>query len=269
MIFYFSGTGNSLYVAKNIGQYNNEKLVSIAKEMKRTDNYYEYDLKENEVIGFIYPIYAWSPPKMVIDFIQKLKFNNYKDNYIFTVATCGENIGNTIKVLDSVLRKKNLSLKSGFSISMPNNYIILGDVDTKEVENSKLIKAEERLEYINKIIKNKKEGIYEVEKGPIPRLLTAIVNPLFNKMNMSTKRFYADDKCIGCGLCENVCNTNTISVKGKPIWGKECTQCLACINLCPVQAIQYGKNTKSKGRYQNSNIDIADMRIFKKGTKNL
>lgn len=262
MIFYFSGTGNSLYVAKNIGQNNSENLVSVATEMNSAGSSYEYNLKDNEIVGFVYPIYAWGPPKMVVNFIEKLKLNNYKNNYIFTVATCGENIGNTMKILDKCLKKKNLYLKSGFSISMPNNYIILGNVDTKDVEHRKLLAADESLKSINKIIKDKKEGIYEVEKGPIPVILTSIVNPLFNKMNMSTKKFYANDKCTSCGLCESVCNSKTIKVNGKPNWGKACTQCLACVHLCPVNAIQYGKGTENKGRYKNPNINVNEMKMF-------
>lgn len=263
MIFYFSGTGNSLYVAKNIGEHNNENLVSVAKQMNNAEISYEYNLDDKEIIGFVYPVYAWGPPKMVINFIEKLKLNNYKNNYIFTVATCGENIGNTMRVLDECLKKKNLHLKSGFSIAMPNNYIILGNVDTSEVENSKLLSAEASLKTINETIKDRTEGIYKIEKGPMSGILTAIVNPLFSKMNMSTKKFYADDKCISCGLCESVCNSKTITINnGKPSWGKACTQCLACVHLCPVRAIQYGKGTRSKGRYKNPNIDVKEMKIF-------
>jgi len=88
MVFYFSGTGNSLYVAKRIAKTNNEELVSIASLLTREKEIYEYQLKENEVIGFVYPIYAWSPPKQVLEFVEKLKLSNYKNNYIFSIATC-------------------------------------------------------------------------------------------------------------------------------------------------------------------------------------
>jgi ferredoxin len=263
MIFYFSGTGNSLYVAKNIAQYNDEKLISVAEVMNSEEGSCEYNLVDNEIIGFIYPIYAWAPPEMVIKFIERLKLNNYKNNYIFTIATCGENIGNTIKTLDNCLKKKNWCLNSGFSISMPNNYIILGNVDTKEVENKKLLAAEDTLKNINSILKERREGIYQVEKGAMPGVLTSVINPLFNKMAINTKKFYANDNCNGCGLCESVCNCKTIKVQDKPKWGKECTQCLACIHLCPTKAIQYGKGTESKGRYMNPNINVNEMKIHK------
>jgi ferredoxin len=258
MIFYFTGTGNSMQAAKSIGDYNGEKLVSIAKEMSSKNGSFEYKLEENEAIGFVFPTYAWGPPKMVIEFIEKLKLNNHKDNYVFSVATCGENIGNTMKVIDKHLINKGLKLNSGFSIRMPNNYIIMGNVDSKEDEKEKLLAAEEILKNINKVIKERSTGVFEIEKGAMPGVLTSVINPLFNKHAMDTKKFYADDKCTSCGICEKVCNSRTIKVNGKPEWGKECTQCLACIHLCPVKAIQYGKGTENKGRYKNPNVNVSD-----------
>lgn len=262
MIFYFSGTGNSLYAAKKIGKYNKENLVSIASIMNSKDGCYEYTLEDNEAIGFVYPVYSWAPPKMVLQFIEKLKFSNYKNNYIFTVATCGKNIGNTMKVMDASLKKRSLSLMTGFSIQMPNNYMVFGDVDTKEVEQKKLLDADTRLNRINKIIEERKEGIYEVEKGILPGVLTSIINPLFNKNAINTKKFYVNDKCTGCGICESVCNCKSIKVGEKPAWGEKCSLCLACVNLCPAKAIQYGKETEGKGRYRNPNIDLNEMKIL-------
>lgn len=263
MIFYFSGTGNSLYIAKSIAEQNNENLVSITATIREDKEHYEYKLKDDELIGVVYPIYAWAPPKQVLQFIEKLKLSNYNDNYIFTVATCGANIGNTIEVLDKTLKKKNLHLNSGFSVVMPNNYIISGDVDTKEVEASKLLKAEEVIYTINDTIKHRKKDVYQIKKGFMPKILTSIVNPLFNKHAINTKKFYVNDKCIGCGLCEKVCNCGTIKVQEKPIWGNNCSQCLACIHLCPTNAIQYGKGTEKKGRYKHPKITVEDMAVNK------
>lgn len=256
MIFYFTGTGNSLQAAKSIAEHNHVKLVSVASEINSNKNCYEYHLEDNEAIGFVYPIYAWAPPKMVLQFIERLKLTNYKNNYVFSVATCGENIGNTMKVLDADLKKKNLKLDSGFSIKMPNNYVIIGNVDSKEAEAQKLADAEKSLGRINKVIEVRKTGLFEVEKGFAPIVLTSVINPLFNKNAVDTKKFYANESCTSCGICEKVCNCKNIHVSEKPVWGANCTQCLGCLHLCPVKAIQYGKGTEKKGRYKNPNISI-------------
>lgn len=259
MIFYFSGTGNSLYAAKTVAEYNDEKLVSIAGELYSREEGLEFTLKENETIGFVFPVYAWGPPKVVTDFIDRLKLNNYKNNYTFSIATCGENIGNTMEVLSSALKKKNLNLQSAFSLRMPNNYIVMGDVDSKEVEQEKLREAENTLGKINKIIAERRKGVYQIVKGPVPFLLTSVIHPLFMKGASHTEKFYANDKCTGCGICEKVCSLKNIKVNGKPQWGKNCTQCHACIQYCPTKAVQYGKGTEKKGRYKNPKILVQEM----------
>lgn len=256
MIFYFSGTGNSLQAAKAIAKHNDVKLISIAAAINSNNDIYEYNLDNNEIIGFVFPIYAWAPPKMVLKFIDKLRLNNYNNNYVFSVATCGENIGNTMKLLGASLKEKNLKLDSGFSIKMPNNYIIIGNVDSKEMEEQKLTVAEESLKHINNIIEERGKGIFEVEKGFLPGVLTSVINPLFNKNAVDTKKFYVNESCTSCGLCEKVCNCRNIKVNGKPEWGANCTQCLGCLHLCPTKAIQYGKGTEKKGRYKNPTIEI-------------
>lgn len=255
MIFYFSGTGNSLYAAQNIARHHDEKVISIATAINCGE---EYNLKDNEIIGFVYPVYAWGPPKIVLEFIEKLKLTNYRQNYVFSVATCGGSVGNTMKVLSACLNKKGINLNSGFSVIMPNNYIMMGDVDSKEKEQEKLFAANETLRYINQAIEQR-AGEFRVKKGFLPWVLTRFINPMFNKHAIDTTKFYANDNCTSCGICEKVCNCNNITVNKIPHWGQRCTQCLACIHYCPAQAIQYGKGTEKKGRYTNPNIGIDEM----------
>ncbi len=251
MIFYFTGTGNSGYAASETAKGTNDEIISISKLMRSGDKL-EFTLKEGENIGFVFPIYAWAPPKMVLDFIKKAKFINYKDNYVFAIATCGADIGNTMKLVKKALAGKSMNLNSGFSIAMPNNYIIMGNVDSKEEEKQKLDHSKVFIEKIVKIINNKENNVFKIKKGTLGALLTTVVNPMFVKHAMDPGKFYANDKCVGCGLCANVCNTGTIMiVDQKPVWGKDCTQCLACLHSCPKQAIQYGKGTEAKGRYVN------------------
>lgn len=261
MVFYFSGTGNSLYVAKNIATSQGETLISISKEMKVDKDFYEYDLKREEKVILVYPIYAWSPPSPVVEFISRLKLNNYNNNYITAVVTCGENIGNNMRTLEKKLESMGLKLNSGFSIAMPNNYIILGKADEDDIVEMKMSKALKNLEEINNIISNETKGVFNVVKGPIPKIMTDIINPIFNKLAINTKKFQVTDACIGCKLCESVCNTKCIKVDKVPKWGNNCCQCLACISYCPQEAIQYGKWTSNKKKYRNPKINVNEMKI--------
>lgn len=36
---------------------------------------------------------------------------------------------------------------------------------------------------------------------------------------------------------------------GKPLWGQDCTHCMACLCCCPAEAIEYGKMSLGKPRY--------------------
>jgi len=266
VIFYFSGTGNSLQAAKNISERQNDRLISVAQLINQKKDLYEFTLKENEAIGFVFPVYAWGPPMIVLQLVERLKFTNYRNNFVYAVATCGDNIGNTMKKLDAALKKKGLALDSGFSVRMPNNYIVMFDIDSEELQKEKLTASEESLRKINRVIADRQKGVFDVLKGFMPDILTYVVNPLFNKHAIDTTKFYATDKCTGCGICAKVCNCRNIKLEGvngrqqkKPVWEKECTQCLACIHFCPAHAAQYGKSTERKGRYTNPNVRVEDM----------
>ena len=252
MIFYFSGTGNSYYAANKIAQSQGEKLVSIAHEMDKKPSERMYKVDQNELIGFVYPIYAWGAPQIVLDFIRSIQFTDNK-RYIFSLNTCGSEEGFATRVLQKALLKKGMVLSSAFSISMPSNYIIGEDVESASKQQEKLIIAEQRLEEINKVLTSKKEGVFELLHGSKPGLKTSLINPLFNKFARRTKSFYATDECIHCGLCEKICPVHTITLQAKPVWSKACTQCLGCINSCPVHAIQLGNATKNRGRYVHPN----------------
>lgn len=217
----------------------------------KKDRVLQYSLKDNEIVGFIYPVYTWGPPRIILDFLKRMKLVNYSYNYIFSVAVCGDNIGETMDVFSKALKKKGLALSCGFSMVMPNNYVISFDVDPAELERQKLSKAEERLAEINEIIMERKVDVFDLLKGPVPGFLTYVLSPLFWMFMPNTKKFHTTGGCTGCGLCEKVCSTGNISVDKTPVWGTNCTLCLACVHKCPVKAVQYGKSTLKRGRYVN------------------
>jgi len=252
MIFYFSGTGNSLHVAKVIAAHQKNSLVSIPKAFRAKA--FSYSLSENELLGFVFPVYAWGPPKMVMDFVSKLQLSGGKP-FVFSVCTCGDEEGNTTQLLQKALSRKALPLSCAFSIKMPNNYIPGFDVDSKEAEQKKLFDAELLLTEINRSLADRQSGVFRLLPGVLPTIKTAVVNPLFNRFAMNTKKFYATGDCSRCGLCARICPVQTISLQNKPVWGRECTQCLACINRCPTRAIQYGNATVKRGRYAHPDCE--------------
>ncbi|HWR22258.1 MAG TPA: EFR1 family ferrodoxin [Feifaniaceae bacterium] len=239
MICYFSGTGNSEWAAKLLAKEMGEETRDIAAFLKNPE---PLRVRANELFGLVFPVYAWGPPRIVERFLKYLQVE--PGAFCYAVCTCGDDAGNAIEYL-----KKHVPIISGYSLQMPNNYIVLYDVDDEQTRRRKLIAAKARIPRIAADIRQKKP-VFEVCRGRFPGLKTAAVHPVFLAFATRSKPFHAEEGCTACGLCARACPTGNIAiVGGKPVWGNACEQCMGCINRCPARAIQYGGYTKNKGRY--------------------
>ena len=253
MIFYFSGNGNSYWVAKLLASHLEDSLISMSAEDSLSKN---YECKPGERVGFIFPVYAWAPPKIVLEFIARVKLN--KPDYLYFVCTCGDDTGKTAEVFTRAIEKRHWVCHAGFSVTMPNTYVSLPgfDVDDKDSERMKVHNALSRVRFIGEeLLVNVRMKRFNCHEGTVPFLKTYIIRPLFYAFLMSPKPFYATDACISCKRCEKKCPVQNIKVEGKPRWGNRCTQCLACYHECPVHAIQYGKYTLGKGQYKREYLE--------------
>ena len=251
MIFYFTGTGNSLWVAETVAKSFSDKAIAIS-------DYFENDamsppeviLSPEESIGFVFPVYSWGIPPIMSEFIKKLHLKSYNGQTIFGIFTCGDECGYTKEMFLKLINEKGLECNHTYSIQMPNNYIVFPGfgIDSKELETSKIENAKLALPNIIKAIHDNKP-INEYTKGSASYMKSRIIYPLFCRYAMSSSPFHTTDKCTICGLCVKICPTKNITITEKPGWGNHCTQCLACIHRCPERAIEYGKVTKNKGRY--------------------
>ena len=247
MIFYYSGCGNSEFIAKSIAEALNEKLVFIPEAQRNGD--FEYEISENETLGFVYPIYSSRPPHLVDEFIEKLVIKG-DTSYVWTAVTCGDNVGETEKIFRKELNDKGLELKAAYCFKMPNTYVnMVGmSVDKPEVAEEKIAKAKEKLPKAIEMIKAKAE-FSDMIKGGLPRFKSNVIGKSFWKW-ASDKPFFANENCISCGICEKVCPLKNITMEsGRPKWNGNCNTCDACYHNCPKHAIQYGKKTKGKGQY--------------------
>lgn len=141
MIFYFSGTGNSKWIAEQIAKAQNEVLVFMPNAIR--DGIEEFVLADDEKVGFVFPVYSWGPPLSVLRFLDWITLSNYHSQYVFFVCSCGDDTGLTEELFRRALSRKGMECNAGFSVAMPNNYVLLPgfDVDKKELEKKKLDEA--------------------------------------------------------------------------------------------------------------------------------
>ena len=284
MIFYFSGTGNTKWAASKLAAATREDLISIAPYMRADDSSHNlaepFILKENERLGFVFPVHGWRVPKLVREFISKMKIQRVSSDasvenkakaddclknspFTYCVCTAGDSIGLTIENLNEVI-SQNPSLQalgitevsSSYSLIMPESYIGLPfmDVDPKEREIRKKENAAQQLAVVCEEIFDRKEGISRLVKGPIPWFFTKVVGGFFENVLITDKRFHVEkDRCVKCGICANVCPVGDI--KGGhgeyPVWlhHKDCLTCFTCYHHCPHHAIEFGNQTQKKGQY--------------------
>ena len=245
MIFYFSGTGNSKWVAESLAGLLHDKTADILDSISNGEIIEKLSagIQEEGFLGFVFPVYAWGAPEIVIDFVKKLG-KPEGNAFTFAIATCGEEAGYTLKNFSKII-----PLKSSYSLVMPNNYVVGSDLEDEETVLSVLRNAKEEVERMAEELSAKKE-VCRVNEGSAAGLKSGLVNFGFNKFARNTKNFYTTDACTGCGLCAKNCPTHTITMENnRPVWGSKCYQCLKCINRCPAAAIQYGKATETRGRY--------------------
>jgi ferredoxin len=253
-IFYFSGTGNSLQVSKDIAsQLGDIEMISIPKIINNS----EIEV-QSKCIGIIFPVYMWRVPLIVEDFIKKL--NVKKSTYVFAVATFGGMAGNALKQLNDLMKDKDAKLNAGFGLNMPGNYIVMYGAQSDKSQIKAFAKEKIKVKQIVEVVKREENYGYERSKLLIDRVIAPIVNKGINKIHTKDKFFFAKDNCIGCGVCEKICSVKNIKIKnGKPSWNNNCEQCMACIQYCPNEAIEYGKKTMGRRRYRNPNISLKEM----------
>lgn len=247
MILYFSGTGNSRYVAEMIGKVTENEVLSMNAMIK---NHTKGAISSESTYVFVCPVYAGRIPRVVEKYIKEAKLEGSKKAYF--VVTCSETPWRTVDYVEKLLNEKGITMIGFNSIIMPQNYIAMYDTPSKSEADKIIDKALPRIQEIAELIKEEKSLLPE---KPGKKIMSSIINPVMYSMIVSAKNFTTTDKCIGCTLCVEHCLLNNIKMfNGKPQWGKECTHCMACICGCPQNAIEYGNKTRNRYRYMNARV---------------
>ena len=252
-LYYYTGTGNSLWIARQLAErlQGDTDLISLG-------NGYSMPDVSCERVGIIFPVHIWGVPRRVAEFVEELTV--HPECYIFALAVNAGQVAATLVQLKKRLAARGILLGSGFDLKMPSNYIPWGGAQPEEKQEELFAQAEKKLDQIAETVQLRQNE--PVEKGPWwQNLFFSFANKMtFAHVPKLDKDFWTEKNCNGCGLCTRVCSAGNIRMAaGKPVWQHRCEQCLACLQWCPQEAIQYAKKTAGKKRYHHPEISAVDM----------
>ncbi len=210
-IFYFTGTGNTLNLAKDVAKLlGKTELIKITYEM-------EFKQTDCDIVGIAYPVYCFGLPNIVTNFINKVKLN--KDAYIFGLASYGGLLTNSGNVLKKKLKANGYELNAGFAINMPGNATMVYNVPAKEKQDKMFAKKAEYLIKVAEHIKNKETAKIDTNLGMLGKMMSLMCDKMMSKISESDKSFFVDAKCDGCGVCAKVCPVGNITMEAKNQFG--------------------------------------------------
>lgn len=239
MIFYFSGNGNSKWVAERLGTATGD---TVADMMRLTDDEARAMTTSARRVGLVFPIHSWDAPVPVKRFVRDVLRAPLP--YTYVVCTCGDDAGKAMQRLGRLL-----GIDAAWSVQMPNTYVPMFDLDSDGLMADKLRAAARMTDGIaRKVLARARE--VSVTEGRMAWAKTYVVSPMFQKFMVSARRFHIDGDCNGCGICAKACPTANIAITPDgPRWGSKCTHCMACLHRCPRHIIEWGKSTRGRGRY--------------------
>ncbi len=232
IIYYFTGTGNSLAAAKKIATVIGDcELIPIGSLMDTPGRI----IPAAERVGIACPVYFYGLPAMVASFAG-----------------------------DGILRAhSSRGLDAGFMVKMPGNYIRMYESPSGEKRDTLLAAADNAIARVA-------DTVRQCRKQELPRsFLEQLIHPLvyswfISRVHGDDRKFTVSEKCTSCGICVAICPAENIElVDTKPVWKHRCESCCGCIHLCPVQAIQAGTGTEKRLRYRNPDITVAELKIRK------
>ena len=244
MVLYFTGTGNSRYVAQRMAEALGDELLSMNDRIKAGNT---SPITSGERLVIVTPTYAWRIPRIVRDHLAETDFPCGAQAWF--VMTCGSEIGNAAQYNRALCQEKQLTYMGTAQIIMPENYIAMFNAPQAEEARQIVGKAEPDIDrVISDIVAN--QAFPQPRNNIYDRFMSGPVNPIFYSFFVKANAFTAGSTCTGCGQCAKICPTNNITIQdGEPVWGGDCTHCMACICRCPLEAIEYGKKSLGKPRY--------------------
>lgn len=264
VVLYFTGTGNCLYVARQLAGKEGE-ILSIPQLMRKK----QFEIEADE-IGLVYPIYGHMPPYMVREFIKKAQL---KAEYKFAVLTYGMRKCNAVEIWDGISRKAGNVFDYIGTIVMVDNWLPNFDMnDQMKIDKH----IPENLAKITSDLSNRRrwhEPVTQEEREQHEGFMSLSgLDPEVGFLMKADRSFRVTDDCIHCGICTYVCPRGNYELTGQGVKMQgDCEFCFACIQNCPQRAIQFKKNEDGtwpdgseknpNARYRNENVSLMELKL--------
>ncbi|MCL2563728.1 MAG: EFR1 family ferrodoxin [Oscillospiraceae bacterium] len=246
LMLYFSGTGNSRYIAELFCGQTDAACHSIEEKID-----FKVLIDAEDVIGFCYPVYFSSVPKMMRAFAaEHMEALKGKQVIIFCTQFMLSGYGSRKFVF--LFPKGHVDVIYTAHFFMPNNMPdvpVLPISSDKGIEKS-LARAEKKMETVCRNIRDgkvKKRGF-----SPAAHLLGLLQSTSMGAMERRANRAVSiDSDCTKCGLCLTICPMDNFSMDAQGVrHNHNCTMCYRCINVCPEKSISVLLSGKIKRQYQ-------------------
>jgi ferredoxin/flavodoxin len=256
VVFYFSGTGNCLKVAKELSAaLSDTGLYSMGNAGVPAIG------ADTQSVGFVYPTYFWGMPAAVQRFAKALRPEELRGKYLYAIITYGGSPVNALRGFAALMKRRGLPIAYGVTLQMCSNYVLMYDM--KQDVASAAAASDAALRPIVSDIAARREN-----KIGHSLFLANIINKNFTRSAPGKDRGYRiSDACTGCGLCAQICPVSNIRMEnGKPVYAHHCEVCVACIQYCPARAIDFKDATQKRGRYHHPDIVPTELAKANKAT---
>lgn len=249
MVLFFSATGNTEFIARQLALKLGDDCLNLLDRVKRGDH---SPLHSEKPFIICAPVYVCEMPRFLAKYLKQQTFTGSREVYF--IFTSGGYAGISGQLAKAMVRKKKMKYLGHAEFKMPRNYVAN--------DHYPMLPAEQVQERILNSCRHLEEVVADIQAGRklkarhiwlFETIITLPFNPVWSRLKYKTDDFYVTEGCVGCGRCERLCPLNNISLKErKPVWGQECTHCMACIANCPTEAIEYGTISQTKEKYRFS-----------------
>lgn len=262
-ILWFSGTGNTLLAARALAnrlraEGAEVRLVSMSSPLG-------WKPELHETLIFCWPVFSYGPPRLVHRFMRSMPNG---ENPVYMLCTMGGGAGGALANACRLMEAKGYHVLGGTELLMPNSYLG-GRIPTPDSVQPLVTAAMAKVDELAWKILQKQALPWR--RSWMSQLISRAANrALWLGLPWLGRSFKVSAACTGCGTCVTACPVHNISIAGRPVWGKNCEQCLRCLHSCPEAAIDfYGALKGGRPQYLAPTISVQDFCDSRGGPGNL